>query len=247
MSKQFNMSQSTTIYPGEVFADTQVFDIGIRQLLPYYDLMLDTLVACVPSNSSRILELGCGTGELSLKLLKHCPNAQIVAVDYSPRMIEMSKYKLGKTEFLERITFIQGDFGAWANGELKEEIGTNFDACVSSLAIHHLIDEMKHKLLTYIGKNLVDGGSFWNADPILQEPPQLQEIYLKIREQWTINQGTTIENVRSKIGNSQPQGYSGQDRLATLETHLKMLSSAGFKTVANPWRLFGLAIFGGWV
>ena len=57
----------------------------------------------------------------------------------------------------------------------------------------------------------------------------------------------TIENVRSKIGKSEPQGHSGQDRLATLETHLTMLSSAGFKTVATPWRFFGLAIFGGWV
>ncbi|MEA5536909.1 SAM-dependent methyltransferase, partial [Crocosphaera sp. XPORK-15E] len=80
-----------------------------------------------------------------------------------------------------------------------------------------------------------------------QESPQLQEIYLKLREQWTINQGTTQQEVRSSIGNSEPQGYSTQDRLATLETHLTMLSSAGFKTVAVPWRFFGLAIFGGWV
>ena len=241
------MNPSTTIYPGEVFADTQLFDIGIRQLIPHYDLMLDTLVACVPSNARHVLELGCGTGELSLKLLQHCPDAQIMAVDYSPRMIEMSKSKLEKTQFLERITFIEADFGAWANGEIKKEIGTNFDACVSSLAIHHLTDEMKYKLLTCIGKNLGEGGCFWNADPILQESSQLQEIYLNLREQWTITQGTTIDNVRSKIGNSQPQGHSGQDRLTTIETHLTMLSSAGFKTVANPWRFFGLAIFGGWV
>ncbi len=241
------MSQSTTIYPGEVFADTKVFDTGIRQLIPHYDLMLDTLVACVPSNSRRVLDLGCGTGELSLKLLKHCPDAKVVAVDYSPRMIEMAKSKLKNSQLIERITFIQADFGAWANGELREEIGTNFSACVSSLAIHHLTDEMKHKLLTCIGNNLGEGGCFWNADPILQESPQLQEIYSNLREHWTTNQGTTIDKVRSFIGNSEPQGHSGQDRLATLETHLTMLSSAGFKTVTNPWRFFGLAIFGGWI
>ncbi|MDJ0601017.1 MAG: class I SAM-dependent methyltransferase [Crocosphaera sp.] len=240
------MSQSTTIYPGEVFADTQVFDTGIRQLVPHYDLMLDTLTACVPKEARRLLDLGCGTGELSYKLLKHCPDAQLVAVDYSPRMIEKAIAKLEEAQLSDRVTFIPGDFGTWANGEMKEEIGTNFDACVSSLAIHHLTDEMKYKLLICIRKNLVEGGCFWNADPILQESPQLQEIYSKLREQWTINQGTTIQNVRSNIGNSQPQGHSGQDRLATLETHLTMLSSAGFKTVANPWRFFGLAIFGGW-
>ena len=59
------MSQSATIYPGEVFADTKVFDVGIRQLLPHYDEMLDALSACVSPNARRLLELGCGTGELS--------------------------------------------------------------------------------------------------------------------------------------------------------------------------------------
>ncbi|MGK7941685.1 MAG: trans-aconitate 2-methyltransferase, partial [Crocosphaera sp.] len=185
------MSPSTKIYPGEVFAQTNVFDTGIRQLIPHYDLMLDTLVTCVPKDAHRVLELGCGTGELSLKLLQYCPDAKVVAVDYSPRMIEMAKSKLKDSEFRERITFIQADFGAWANGEFKEEIGGNFSACVSSLAIHHLTDQMKHNLLTCIGKNLGEGGCFWNADPILQESTQLQDIYLKLREQWTINQGTT--------------------------------------------------------
>lgn len=240
------MNMTQTIYPGEVFANTKQFDQGIRQLIPHYDFMLDTLVACVPTEAHRILDLGCGTGELSLKLLQHCPNAKIVAIDYSPRMIEMAKSKLKNSQFNGRITFIQADFGDWANGEMKEKIGSNFDACVSSLAIHHLTDKMKYTLITCIAKNLVEGGSFWNADPILQESEELQNIYLKLREQWTINKGTTITEVRSQIGNSQPQGYSGQDRLATLDNHLTMLSSAGFKTVAVPWKFFGLAVFGGW-
>ena len=70
---------------------------------------------------------------------------------------------------------------------------------------------------------------------------------MNLREKWTTNQGTTIQEVRSNMGISEPQGYSGQDRLGTLESHLNMLSSAGFKNVANPWRFLGLAIFGGWV
>jgi len=236
-----------TIYPGEVFPDTELFDTGIRQLLPHYDLMLDTLVACVPSSACRLLDLGCGTGELSLKLLQHCPDAHLVAVDYSPRMIKMAKSKLEQAQFNHRVTFVEADFGAWANGEMREEIGTNFDGCVSSLAIHHLSDEMKQQLLSCIRRNLAHGGCFWNADPILQESPQLQEIYVNLREQWTINQGTTVSEVRSKMGNSEPQGYSGQDRLATLDDQLTMLKSAGFITVAVPWRFLGLGIFGGWV
>ncbi len=241
------MNQPTTIYPGEVFADIDLFDTGIRKLLPYYDQMLDTLVACVPANARRLLELGCGTGELSLKLLTHCPNAHLVAVDYSPRMIHQATSKLKKAQLEERVTFIEADFGAWAKGEIQEEIGTNFEGCISSLAIHHLSDEIKQQLLLCIAQSLAPKGCFWNADPILQESSQLQDIYLNIREQWAIEQGTTLTDIRSQLGNSQPQGYSAQDRLASLETHLQWLKLAGFKTVAVPWRFLGLAIFGGWV
>ncbi|MEM8779800.1 MAG: class I SAM-dependent methyltransferase [Cyanobacteria bacterium P01_G01_bin.49] len=241
------MTQSTTIFPGEVFADPTLFDTGIRQLLPHYEQMLDTLVACVPSTTCRLLELGCGTGELGLKLLKRCPDAHLVAVDYSPRMLVLAEAKLTKAQLNHRVTFIQEDFGAWAKGELPDSIGTDFESCVSSLAIHHLTDEMKQQLFSCIGENLVQGGCFWNADPILQESSQLQEIYSALREKWTMAQGTTITEIRSQIGSSVPQGYSGQDRLATLESHCTMLTQAGFNTVAVPWRFLGLAIFGGWI
>lgn len=235
------------IYPGEVFADTQQFDQGIRQLLPYYDEMLDALTACVPTTASRVLELGCGTGELSIKLLNHCPEAHLVALDYSSRMIDVAKAKLAQAQLEQRVTFIQGDFGAWAKGDLSQAIGTDFDACVSSLAIHHLTDEMKQELFTQIKNNLKKGGCFWNADPILQESDSLTQIYQSLREEWSKNKGIDREAVRTKMGQSEPQGYSGQDRLASLLSHQKMLFEAGFKTVVTPWRFFGLAIFGGWI
>jgi trans-aconitate 2-methyltransferase len=241
------MNEVIKIYPGEVFADARNFDVGIRQLLPHYDDMLDALTACVSPQAHRLLELGCGTGELSVKLLHHCPEAHLVAIDYSPRMIERVKAKLKEVQLSHRVTLIQGDFGAWTTGEMSDQVGTGFDACVSSLAIHHLTDEMKQQLFGRIQQSLKSGGCFWNADPILQESPQLQEAYQYLRQQWTEAQGTTLAAVRSQIGTSEPQGYSGQDRLASLDTHLNLLSQGGFQTVAVPWRFFGLAIFGGWV
>lgn len=181
------MNQSA-IYPGEVFADTSVFDTGIRQLLPYYDFLLDTLVACVPTEATHLLELGCGTGELSSRLLKHCPSARLVALDYSPRMVTTTTAKLRELGLVDRARVLEVDFGAWANGELSEEIDTGFDACVSSLAIHHLDDGMKKRLFGCISRNLKSGGSFWNADPVLLES-RLSDIYQQVREEWTRGRG----------------------------------------------------------
>ena len=237
--------QPKEIFPGEVFANTADFDSGIRQLLPRYEEMLEAIALCLPPSVQRILDLGCGTGELSLKVLKHCPTAEVVAIDYSPRMIEFAKGKVEAAGYGQQWTGIEGDFGDWANHQLSIQDG--FDACVSSLAIHHLTNEMKLKLFTRIRESLKSGGVFWNADPIVPEYPVLSDAYQRIRQQWAEQQGTTLPEIRAKTGRSIPHGYSQPDQLVTLDTHLQMLKTAGFETVAVPWKYYGLAVFGGFV
>ncbi|MBR8836615.1 MAG: class I SAM-dependent methyltransferase [Stigonema ocellatum SAG 48.90 = DSM 106950] len=235
------------LFPGEIFANTADFDTSIRQMLPRYDEMLEVITRCLPSTSRRILELGCGTGELSLKILNRCPDAQVIALDYSPRMLQFAQGKITACGYQQRWTGIETDFGHWANNPETLNIGTEFDGCVSSLAIHHLKDEMKLKLFERIRQSLAQGGCFWNADPILPESPALAEVYKAAREEWAVQQGTNLTEVRSKVGVTTTYGYSSQDRLATLEAHLQMLSKVGFETVAVPWKYYGLSVFGGWV
>ena len=235
----------TQIFPGEVFADTADFDLGIRQLLPHYDDMLDAITRCLPTTTNRVLELGCGTGELSLKVLNRCPAAQVVAIDYSPRMVKFAKLKIEQAGYADRWTGIETDFGDWANNFCAVEIGAGFDACISSLAIHHLADEMKLKLFQRIHGSLTPNSCFWNADPILPESPALAEVYQAVREDWSRSQGTTLSQIRDRLGSSSTQGYSSQDQLATLSMNLQMLTTAGFNLVAVPWKYYGLAVFGG--
>jgi len=233
------------IFPGEVFAETKEFDTNIRQLLPYYDEMLDAIALCLTPQSRRILELGCGTGELTVKVLKQCSHAELVAVDYSPRMIDFVGAKLDAQGERDRVKTLQLDFGAWANDEADAEVGSQFDAIISSLAIHHLTDEMKGKLFQKIARSLSLGGQFWNADPLLPEFPELTDIYQQSRQRWAQKQGFDLEAVRSKIGKSDTQGYSSQDQLATLDTHFQMLKEAGFSKTAAIWKYYNLSVFGG--
>ncbi len=86
--------QPVEIFPGEVFANVADFELGIRRLIPRYDEMLEVIVRCTPPQAKKILELGSGTGELSLKLLRYCQGAKLVALDYSPRMIQLASVKL---------------------------------------------------------------------------------------------------------------------------------------------------------
>lgn len=235
------------IFPGEVFVNTADFDTGIRRLLPKYDEMLDVLTSCISSANHRILELGCGTGELSLKVLQRYPSAEIVAVDYSPRMLDFARAKIESAGYAARWTGIEMDFGEWANNPNFSGLGGKFDACISSLAIHHLEDEMKLKLFQRIRESLNPYGCFWNADPMLAESPAMRDIYQVAREEWAANQGETLAQIRANVGTSVAYGYSNPDRLATLSAHLEMLMKSGFKTVAVPWKYYGMAVFGGFV
>jgi tRNA (cmo5U34)-methyltransferase len=233
------------IFPGEVFANTADFDSGIRQLLPRYDEMLTAIAHCIPTTAQRILELGCGTGELSLKILHRCPFAEIIALDYSPRMLQFAKHKIESAGYAARWKGIEADFGDWTNKPDKINIGIGFDGVVSSLAIHHLTNEMKLKLFQRIRESLNSGGAFWNADPILPESDAIAAVYQALRQEWAAFNGTTLAEIRAKIGKSAPYGYSHPDQLATLDNHLQMLTTAGFETVAVPWKYYGLAVFGG--
>lgn len=97
-----------------------------------------------------------------------------------------------------------------------------------------------------ICKSLTNKGWFWNADPVLPESPALAEIYQAAHEERVTLQGTTaVAEIRTRIGTSTTHGYSNQDQLATLATHLQMLTAAGFHQVAVPWKYYGLAVFGG--
>ena len=235
------------IFPGEVFVNTANFDTGIRRLLPKYDEMLDVLAGCITSANHRILELGCGTGELTLKVLKRYPSAEIVAVDYSPRMLDFARAKIAAAGYAARWTGLEIDFGEWANNPNFSSLGDKFNACISSLAIHHLEDEMKLKLFERIRESLNAGGCFWNADPLLAESAAMKDIYQAARGDWALSQGETLAQIRANVGKSVSYGYSNPDRLATLSAQLEMLVKARFETVAVPWKYYGMAVCGGFV
>ena len=233
-------------YPGEVFAETTDFDSGIRALVPHYDEMLSVIVQAVPADARQILELGCGTGELTVKILQRCPTAHVYAVDYSARMLQFAQHKMERLGFAERVSWIETDFGNWAEHGSIQEIETPLDACISSLAIHHLSDELKLKLFQQLYHRLRQGGCFWNAEPVLSPSEALAAVYEEARTDWLQKQTITPEEIRAKMNRGTSHGHSSHDHLATLSMHLDFLSKARFSSVDVLWKYYGFAVFGGY-
>jgi len=86
-------------------------------------------------NGYKILDIGCGTGLLSLKLLRKT-NCSIAGVDYSDEMIGIFKDKIKKLKLDDRVSVSLMD--AYSLKFKKE----TFDKVVSSVALHHLKEDI---------------------------------------------------------------------------------------------------------
>ena len=109
-----------------------------EQLAPIYDrkwrrynertltAALDTLAL---SSAGRLLDIGCGTGELERLALRRFPRLEMTGLDVTSTMVAVAKEKLAGCP---AVTFIMGHAEALPFGEGR------FDAVVSANMLHHV-------------------------------------------------------------------------------------------------------------
>ena len=95
------------------------------------DKTLDLFCSQLNPNS-KILDLGCGTGYLFLRLLRR--GFQVTGVDLSSQMIQVLENSIAENE-KERAHLVVGDVESYIEKNIKE-----FDMVVFSAVIHHLFD-----------------------------------------------------------------------------------------------------------
>lgn len=215
-------------------AEALEFDGIIIKLIPFYDQMIGALIDSIhfDSNSAiRIIDLGCGTGTVAKRISQKFPNSKIVCLDIASNMIDIAKHKLSEHKDTE---FITGDFS-------MIDIDNKFDVVVSSLALHHLENDIRKKeFYNKIHDILSDFGLFINADVVLASTDYHQNI----------NMNRWIEFMKKSIPEDEifykwiPK-YKAEDRPAKLIDQLKWLQDIGFKSVDVIWKYYNFSVFGG--
>lgn len=108
------------------------------------------------SPGQSVLDFGCGTGSMTVRLKERVPSARIIGIDIDQQILELARAKAA-SKGME----IDWRFGML--GELTQPVGA-VDHVVSSLVFHHLTDEEKRKYLRQLVDMLKPGGEIHIAD-----------------------------------------------------------------------------------
>ncbi|MEZ4705696.1 MAG: class I SAM-dependent methyltransferase [Caldilineaceae bacterium] len=108
------------------------------------------------------LDLACGPGSISQRLLTRFPQARSVAVDLDPVLLTLGQNALGDME--GRLRWVEADLGQrdWA-----DKLGdVQFDAVLSTTALHWLPAAQLTHLFRTLANRMRPGGVFLNGDHI---------------------------------------------------------------------------------
>jgi tRNA (cmo5U34)-methyltransferase len=132
----------------------------MRDEVPDYERLQDEAVAATGAGSKRILELGTGTGETAGRVLARHPDASLVGIDASPRMLVQARAALPAGRVTLRV------------GRLEDELPDGpFDLAISVLAVHHLDGPGKADLFARVAAVLSPGGRFVLGDVVVPDDP----------------------------------------------------------------------------
>ena len=177
------------------------------------------LLEQIPSNVKRVLDLGTGNGRLLSLIKMQNPLVEGVAMDFSDPMLEQAK-KCFKSD--KNVVVFKHDF---SNPLPADQLGS-FDAVVSSLAIHHLVDQRKRQLYQEIFNILEPKGVFCNLEHV-SSPTFKAHL-----------------NFLSKIGQT-IETEDPSNKLLDVETQLRWLRQIGFEDVDCYWKWFEIALLTG--
>ncbi|MEV7237767.1 class I SAM-dependent methyltransferase [Streptomyces sp. NPDC051020] len=126
-----------------------------------FRVMLDMVEAFVGPRP-RVLDLACGTGSITDRLLKRFPEATSTGVDLDPALLAIAR---GSFAGDERVTFVTADLKdrAWAD-RLPYD---TYDAVLTATALHWLHSEPLATLYGQLSGVVRDGGVFMNADHMI--------------------------------------------------------------------------------
>lgn len=229
MSRERDAGESAEAYWG---AHASEYNEFIVRVVPRYREQLQCLLDYAPARAGRVLELGCGSGNVSVRLAERWPEATFLFVDAAPEMLELTRARLaaGRSGVAERAQFLAERFE-----ELSLEPGT-IDVVVASLSLHHVADVSV--VYERIAPMLMPGARLVMLDGVRGRTEREQDVHMaRWSAFWHQPGNLSDEEIRDMR-----EHIARHDHYRSLHEHFEMLKAAGFVRPDCVWRdgLFAL-------
>lgn len=205
---------------------SESYDSLIRRAVPRYDEMLSRLVDYLPETASSVLELGCGTGNLSLRLAERYPEATLTFLDAAPEMLETTRARLEAKHpsVASRALFVDTSFE-----KIDSALGS-FDLVASSISLHHVKD--KAALYRNIYALVAPSGAFRFSDQLRGATDTIHELNWKRWLEFCRSRGNCSEDEVTSL----LEHAAAHDHYTPLQEQFRLLGEAGFRDLDCVWR-----------
>jgi SAM-dependent methyltransferase len=195
-----------------------------------------------------VLDLGCGPGSLASRLTGRIPDAEIVAVDMDPVLLE-----LGRAHHADAARYVDAVIG---NSGWTGTLGLDrpLDAVVSTTALHYLSEQTLLRTYRQLERLLRPGGALVNGDHFAPADRRCAELTAHVgRRQAERSRAHDHENWEAwwSAAAGDPElaelfdlreerqaalAHYGNDNDLTLARHVELLGRAGFRRITPVWQ-----------
>lgn len=184
-------------------------------------------------HATELLDIGCGAGNYTLKMLSKVPGLNCTLNDLSMPMLQKAKERV-TPQTGGTVTLIQDDM---RNLHLPDN---HFDIILAAATLHHLRDDDDWELMfNKIYKALKPGGSFWVSDLIAHDSAVIAKLFED-------KYGSYLETLGGPEYRRKVMDYVNyEDTPRSLNYQLALLAKVGFSTVEVLHKNSCFAAFGG--
>lgn len=162
------------------------FDAHVRQQLPFYDLVTDSISVIVRNYlqpNGLIYDIGASTGNITTKIAPIAKerNAQMVSLESSPEMAK-SWNGVGSIEVVDACSFVY----------------ENFDVAVCNLVLMFMPLEARQQLLKNLLSSVKVGGAIVLVEKTLVDGGYFGTVLRRMTWQWKLSGGATYDEIVKK-------------------------------------------------
>jgi tRNA (cmo5U34)-methyltransferase len=178
--------------------------------------LITEAAATITPNATSVLDVGCGAGNYTLRLLERLPNRNVTLVDLSRPMLDRAVQRTRPTT-TGTIEAVQGDIR-----EVEIGVGRH-DIILSASVLHHLRSDSEWRaVFEKFYRALRPGGSAWIFDLIESTIPEVEPI---MRRRY----GEYLTHLKDETYRDQVFAYmEEEDTPRPLTYQLDLLREVGF-------------------